>query len=255
MYDAPAMLRLISYLAPSIPAGFFELVAKIVAEGAGVDATLRFDERISGPLPGDENPFAAATADIGFVCAPTLRWLHDQLHLLPVPVPADPRCGRRPVYFGDVVVRRDSPFTDFEQLRGGRWAYNDRNSRSGWFSMIERVAPLAPEAYFRELVHAGSHLASLALVESGRADAAAIDSNALLLRGRRDGRPPGMLRVLESWGPFPIQPVVIRAGVADAVRQSVRTALLRAHERHGEALRGYGFVRFVDGGPAEYLRD
>ena len=83
---------------------------------------LRFEERISGPLPGDENPFGDGTADVGFVCSPTYKWLHQELNLLPVPVPADVRAAGRPVYFGDVVVNKQSPFVMFEDLRGRRWA-------------------------------------------------------------------------------------------------------------------------------------
>ena len=42
------MLRLLSYLAPSIPHGFFELVAKVISEGTGLDVHLNFNEKISG---------------------------------------------------------------------------------------------------------------------------------------------------------------------------------------------------------------
>ena len=247
------MLQLISYLAPSIPAQFFGLVAKVISEGAGIDVQLRFEERISGPLPGDENPFGDGTADVGFVCSPTYKWLHQELNLLPVPVPADVRAEGRPVYFGDVVVNKQSPLAMFEDLRGRRWAYNDRNSRSGWFSMLDRIAPLPPDTFFSELVHAGSHLESLRLVETGQVDAAAIDSNALLNVVRRDGGAAAEFRVIETWGPFPIQPVVIRTGIPLHVRTSVHDALLRADVTFGEQLRSHGFVRFVQAERAAYM--
>jgi len=240
------MLQLISYLAPSIPAKFFELVAKVISEGTGLEVHLRFEERISGPLPGDENPFGDGTADLGFVCSPTYKWLHQELNLLPVPVPADERAAGRPVYFGDVVVNKQSPFVMFEHLRGRRWAYNDRNSRSGWFSMLDRIAPLPPHAFFSELVHAGTHLESLRLVETGQVDAAAIDSNALLNVVRRGGGAAAEFRVIETWGPFPIQPVVIRRGIPIPLKASIHRALLHAHFVCGERLRALGFVSFVE---------
>jgi hypothetical protein len=43
------MLRLISYLAPSIPAEFFELLARTIREGSGMDVGLAFEDRIFGP--------------------------------------------------------------------------------------------------------------------------------------------------------------------------------------------------------------
>jgi ABC-type phosphate/phosphonate transport system substrate-binding protein len=245
------MLRLLSYLAPSIPAEFFELVAKVISEGTGIGVQLRFEQRISGPLAGDENPFRQGTADVGFVCSPSYKWLRQELDLLPVPVPADARANGRPVYFGDVVVHEQSPFVKFEDLRGRRWAYNDRSSRTGWFSMLERVAPLPPHEFFSEVVHAGSHLESLRLIRTGQVDTATIDSNALLNEARRDGG-AAEVRIIESWGPFPIWPIVIRTGVPAYVKAAVHNALLNAHLGFGEQLRSYGFVRFADAERAAY---
>jgi phosphonate transport system substrate-binding protein len=248
------MLRLLTYLAPSIPAAFFRLVADVIAAGTGVEVTLSFEQRISGPMPGDENPLAAGTADVGFMCAPSYRWQRERLELLPVPVPADERACGRPVYFGDVVVRRDDAAASFVDLRGRRWAFNDRNSRSGWFCMLERIAPADPTEYFGAVIEAGSHLESLRLIRAGLADAAAIDSNALRFAGRNDPSLRDEVRVLDTWGPFPIQPVVMRSTLPPAVRHAVRTALLRAHESVGDELRRFGFLRFVDASPADYDR-
>jgi phosphonate transport system substrate-binding protein len=245
---------LVTYLAPSLPEELFRLVGEAIAESFETEVWLRVEPRISGPLPGDENPFDDETAEIGFVCAPTFRWLHDRLELLPVPVPVDARAQGEAVYFADVVVRADSVVRSFEDLRGRRWAFNDRNSRSGWFSMLERVSPAPADGFFSELIHAGSHLESLALIASGRADAAAIDSNVLRLQRLRGEGPAESLRVLESWGPFPIQPVVMRSGVPRSTRDAVRRALLQMHETHGDDLAAFGVCRFVDVDRSSYFR-
>src|SRR5437763_17012870 len=122
-------------------------------------------------------PFADGRADFGFVCAPTYRWMRERVTLLPALVPDDRRAAGRPVYFADVVVRADSNVQRFDDLRRRGWAYNDRNSKSGWFSMLERAG--GDTRFFSALVHAGSHLQSLAAVRDGRVDAAAIDSGAV----------------------------------------------------------------------------
>ncbi len=233
------MLRFISYLAPSIPHELFEHVARQVADRCGVPTTIDFDPTISGPLEGDDDPFGDGRADVGFVCAPTYRWMRDRVTLLPALVPLDARAGGRPVYFADVVVRKDSGVELFEELRGRRWAYNDRNSRSGWFSMIDRVD--GDIRFFSELMHAGSHLQSLDAVRAGRADAAAIDSNVFVRQSRHD------LRVIESWGPFAIQPVIVRNGVDDVLKARVARALLEI-----EDLSPFGFARFARVAAADY---
>ena len=218
-------LHIISYLAPSIPAEFFRLIA------GDLDATLEFNEAISGPLPGDDEPFTTGRADVGFVCSPTYRWLRPKVELLPLPVPSDARAEGRPVYFGDVIVRPG--IHSLEQLRGGVWAYNDRNSRSGWFAMIERLG----ETFFSRTAHSGSHLRSIEMVRSGAADAAAIDSNVLRTQKLDD------VTVLGSWGPFAIQPTIIPASAEASVKSRVANALLTLHERH--SLSPFGFERFV----------
>ena len=154
-------------------------------------------------------------------------------------MPDDRRAAGRPVYFADVVVRADSNVHRFDELRGRSWAYNDRNSKSGWFSMLERVG--GETRFFSALVHAGSHLQSLAAVRDGRVDAAAIDSNALARQSRHD------LRVIESWGPFPIQPVIVRNGVDGALKSRIAAALLAI-----DGLHPFGFTRFARVTAADY---
>jgi len=246
------MLRLISYLAPSIPHDFFELIRKMISVKTGMDVQLQFNEQISGPLEGDENPFADHSADIGFVCAPTFRWLKAQLELLPVPVPTDIRANGKAVYFADVVVRNGLPFFSFADLRGKRWAYNDRNSRSGWFSMLDRIAPHSPTEYFSEVVQSGSHLESLQWILKGQTDAAAIDSNALLYQVRRNKIEVSEFKIVETWGPFPIQPIVIRADLSFSLKESIHNCLLRAHETFGSELLSFGFTSFINAVREDY---
>jgi phosphonate transport system substrate-binding protein len=236
-------LNLISYLAPSIPAEFFALVARHIESATGVPTSLAFEPRISGPLAGDDDPFADGRADIGFLCAPSVRFLGDEVTVLPSPVPADPRANGRAVYFADVVVRAAADVNSFDDLRGATWAYNDPNSKSGWFSMLERAGG---SHFFAACVQSGSHLRSLEMVANGEADAAAIDSNVLRLNPRGD------LRVIESWGPFAIQPVIVRAALDDETKGRIARALLTMHEQHGESLAAFGFARFAEPDPAAY---
>src|SRR5207248_2450078 len=77
-----------------------------------------------------------------------------------------------------------------EDLRGSVWAYNDRNSRSGWFAMLDRTGA----EFFSGYIHSGSHLRSIEIVRSGAADAASIDSSVLFRQNVSD------LRVIDAWG-------------------------------------------------------
>jgi ABC-type phosphate/phosphonate transport system substrate-binding protein len=58
-------------------------------------------------------------------------------------------------------------------------------------------------------------------------DAVAVDSNVLILARRRNPELRHELRVLESWGPLPIQPVVASPEVPEDLRQQIVRHLCR----------------------------
>lgn len=249
----PRPIRLLSYLSPSIPEGLFALVAEMVERATGEPVSLAFETRVSGPSPEDD-PFAQDRADVAFVCSPSyplLKRAGSPIEILPAAaVFADPRTEGRPVYFADVIVRASFRAARFEDLAGSVWSYNDRFSRSGWGSMVARLAGMTPrrtpDSYFRALVDAGSHLRSLALVVAGAADAAAIDSNVLWL-ARRDRSLAAAIRLVESWGPMPVQPVLARSSLDAATRRRIAEALWQLHEKPEDArrLEAFGVRRFA----------
>jgi phosphonate transport system substrate-binding protein len=244
-------LKVITYLAPSIPERFFRVITSYLARGLGGEAQLAVDARTSGPLPGDD-PFAREGADVGFMCAPSLLLLRAEnnpsIELLPVaPVWADERTDGRPVYFSDVVVRADSGIDSFDQLRGRTWAYNDDRSLSGWHSALHRLSWVREGTeFFSETVASGSHLESLRLVTEGLVDAAAIDSNVLIMERAQSLEHRTSLRVIESWGPWPIQPVTVRASLPDEVKTQIAALLSTMHTSvPATALAGIPFERFA----------
>ncbi|MDA1266401.1 MAG: PhnD/SsuA/transferrin family substrate-binding protein, partial [Planctomycetota bacterium] len=207
-------LRAITYLSPGIPLGFFEHLAELLATSVGRPVEIQTEERISGPMQGDHDPFAAGAADLGFLCAPSYLYLVAQpapsVELLPAAfVFRDPRNAGRPVLFSDVIVRADSGAHCLDDLRGTRFGFNDRCSLSGYYSLRQelRARGLA-DRFFREERCTGSHHASIEAVRAGSVEVAAIDSNVLLLESRRRPELADQLRILETWGPFPIQPIV-----------------------------------------------
>jgi phosphonate transport system substrate-binding protein len=102
------------------------------------------------------------------------------VELLAMPVPSGARYQDRPVYFSDIVVRRDRPFRSFFDLRGSSWAYNEPRSHSGFNVVKAFLAEFAQDAnFFSTVVESGAHSASLEMVLSGRVDGAAMDSTVL----------------------------------------------------------------------------
>ncbi len=173
--------------------------------------------------------------DLAFICGlPYVRKVdqpHARIELLAAPVMSSTRYQRQPIYFSDVVVRHDSPFRSFADLRGASWAYNEPGSQSGYNLIRYHLARLGERSgYFGRVVEAGAHQTSLRMVLDGRVDATAIDSIVLELELKLHPELAPELRILETLGPSPIPPAVISTGVPAAARQSLREALLRMHE-------------------------
>lgn len=225
-------LRFLTYLSPGLPVEIFEAVAARVGFRLGLPASLAVEPRLSGPAPGDEDPFSRDEADVGFMCAPPFIWLADlvrsPVELLGVaPVFDDPRTGGEPVYFSDMIVHRQSPFGGFGELLGKRWAYNDDCSLSGYYSLLQRFAEVAEEGDPPpRLDRSGSHLHSIELVATGRTEAAVIDSNVLALRLAAEPGLRSRLRVVESLGPYPVQPIAVRSALDHRLKAGAREALL-----------------------------
>lgn len=255
----PEPLRVITYLAPSIPERFFRVIADHLGQRLGGGSELTVEPRMSGPRRQDD-PFELNEMDVGFMCAPSLVLLHEtndpSIDLVPVaPVFADKRNGGRPVYYSDVVVRADSDIVSFDQLRGRTWAYNDARSLSGWHSVLERLCAIpAGSEFFASTVASGSHLESLRLVTQHRVDAAAIDSNVLIMERAEHPGQATRLRVIESWGPFPIQPAVVRATLPEETKARIAGHLSDLHLSAATlALEGIPFERFAPVTYEDYL--
>lgn len=251
MSSAPP-LRLLTYLAPSLPRELFEAIGAHLGRATGREVSVRCETRLSAPPAGEADPLSTGEADLAFLCAPGYRRLSalrpSPVVLLPAaPVFDDPRAGGRPVYFADVIVRRADAARRFADLLGRVWAWNDAASWSGRGSVLEAAARHG--ARESDLIGrtSGSHLASLRMVVTGEVDAAAIDSNALRLAIARDPSLASQLRVVEAIGPHAIQPVVARASLPATLRATLTAALLRLHEdpTARAATRPFGLARFA----------
>ena len=248
-----AELRFVTYLSPGIPRAFFEVVVGHVQRVLGQRALLSVESRVSGPMKGADDPFSKGVADVGFICTPSFFWLRElekrPVELLPAaPVFRDGRALGRPVYFSEVIVRRESPVRTFPGLRGRSWAYNDPCSLSGYYNLLKKLAQMGEDGgFFSRACCSESHSNSMEMVASGEVDAAAIDSNVRRIQLEAVPELRERLRVIETWGPFPIQPVVLRSNLHPDLKDHLRRALLKigADSRVPPALARFGLERFA----------
>lgn len=202
-------LRAATYLAPCN-----RRLYEFVSEACGAS------ELVDG---GDWSELATGEIDIAFVCSPPLVWLGGAVEAIAAPILTDPRFGGKPLYCSEVVVNRDSSFASLGDLRGARWAFNEPSSWSGYWVTLQSVGSWD---FFGEAVEAGFHERALRMVADGEVDGAAIDCHVLGVMVHQEPRLRERLRVVETLGPAPSQPVVVRSGLEAGVKARIRETLL-----------------------------
>lgn len=225
---------LASYLSPGLPERLFRAVGDHLADRLARPVRVEFVTDSSGPDPATDDPLAGA--DLAFVCAPSYVALRRSGAAVLVPMaPAfdDDRAGGRPVYFSDVVVRSDHPARGLDDLVSVPWAVNDERSLSGYGCVVKALGSDVIRVW------SGGHHRSMALVREGVVDAAAIDANTLA-RCDTTG-----LRVVHTFGPHPVQPLIAGSASSDLVEAVAEAST-------SVSLPAWGLLRFAPVGDGDY---
>jgi phosphonate transport system substrate-binding protein len=146
---------------------------------------------------------------------------------LVAPVMSGSRYQNKPVYFSDVVVHRDSPYTRLEDLEGATWAYNEPGSHSG-YGVVRYALALKGKSldFFGRVIESGAHQTSLAMILSKEVDCSAIDSTVLELEMANHPEIISKIRVIDSFGPSPIPPWLVTRRVPMNLRTALREGLI-----------------------------
>jgi phosphonate transport system substrate-binding protein len=212
-------------------------------------------------MPWEEREalFDRGEIDVCWICGLPYIWKVDagrpDIELCAVPVMLGKRYGNAPVYFSDVVVRRDSSFKSFADLRGATWAYNERHSHSGYNVVRHHLATLGETSgYFGRAVESGAHQQSLRMLLAGDIDASAIDSTVLEAELRRNPGIGPQVRIIATLGPSPMPPWVMHRNLPNALRAGIKATLLGMHEDPlGHVILGqWGISHFTDAQHGDY---
>lgn len=150
-----------------------------------------------------------------------------------------------PTYRSALIVREDAPFRSLEELRGRSVCFNSRDSQSGYNILRATFAPLARQGrFFGRVVESGGHIRSVAMVQAGEVDLAALDCVSYALYRRHAPQRAAGTRILAFTEPAPGLPYItaaatpaetvarlragLRAALEDPALAAVRDALLIA---------------------------
>jgi phosphonate transport system substrate-binding protein len=245
-----AGLRFLTFLAPNMYP-VYDAVARFVGQRLNLPTTLE-----SGRSFDQLN---AEGGDVAFICGlPYVqlarRW-PPPVELAAAPVLRGERYGGKPIYYSDVIVRADSPWHSFAELRGQSWAFNDPDSHSGYNVTRYRLVQMGEtKGFFGRVVSAGWHQRAIRMVCDGEVDASAIDSQVLAIELRDHPELAAQLKIIDVLGPAAIQPVVVARTLSASLKEGVAAALLAmGDDPAGRAHLAHGFVeRFAAVSDADY---
>jgi phosphonate transport system substrate-binding protein len=234
-----SVIRFATYLAPNMYT-VYQGVADFVGRQLRRPVELAVGESFAA--------FARGEVDVGFVCGLPYVALtqHDPspVEVLAAPVLQGERYRDQPIYFSDVIVRRESAYRAFTDLRGCAWAYNDPDSHSGYNITRYTLVRLGEtRGFFGWVVEAGCHQEALRMVADGRVDASAIDSQVLAVELRDHPELAAHVRIIDTLGPATIQPVVAASHLSAALKDDIRAAICAiGDDPQARAILDHGFV-------------
>lgn len=253
----PGKLRIITYMCPSHPVEMYELLMNYLEEELNVEATLVYETRAGGPLPGRCDPFTDDSIDLAFMSSTAYLELVDSKNqfceLLPVAaVFKHPKnLDLQPGYYSDIIIHIDGKkyVKTFLDLRGCQWAYCDEKSLSGSAIVLKCLRELGENAkFFGNTIKSGNHLNSIQMVLQKQAEASAVDSTCLAYY-RKSLLPKTAedIFVLDSLGILPPYPIVVNSRLSDDMKRKMAEALMKSTQTRlwGERLGKFGIIKFA----------
>jgi len=190
-----------------------------------------------------DNMLDKGIVQIGFVCG--LPYIHGlsqgRYELLAIPIMSMKKSafpdakGYEEVpgkYYSYTIVRKDSPFTTWADLKGKSYAFNEIISNSGYNLPRAKLISLGAKdwKYFSKVVVSGSHEESIRLVANGTVDASSVDSLVLDYDRMLKDAAARKVRIIEHIGPAGIPPVVISKMADPSIKQPLMAVLFAMHK-------------------------
>jgi phosphonate transport system substrate-binding protein len=191
--------------------------------------------------------FGEGEIDLAFICSGPYATSKDKygFELL-----ATPQVKGSHFYYSYLIVNKDSPFQQLEDLRGRVFAFTDPDSNTGklvptyWLALGREK----PETFFGKTIYTYSHDNSIMAVAKGLVDGAAIDG---LIWEYYDSKNPSLTsqtRIIRKSDPYGIPPIVAHRDADPELKDRIRQFLLSMHEDpEGQRILGELMIdRFIE---------
>lgn len=254
--SAAKKLRLINYLSPGLPVELFEAIEDYLEEETGLETSLLYESRWSGPPKDRKDPFTLDEVDIGFMSSTEfLRMVRERNQHVEL-------CGAgavfghsknvkgRPYYYTDIVISAANKlkYKDLHDIRGHSLAFSSQKSPSSAMMVLGTLKKMGfNSSFFSNLQETGSHIASIESLLDHRVTAAAVDSNVLFNYLAKHPHQKDLLHVFTSFGPLPSYPIVLNSGLPDDLKAKITDSLLKMSKKNNwsKRLLAFNITEFV----------
>jgi phosphonate transport system substrate-binding protein len=185
---------------------------------------------------------ADGSADVGLIC--TALYIVGRRNrifkALVVPV-----IDGKPTFQAYIIAHDPSPVKVFGDLKGGRFAFTDSLSLTGYLYPLSRSG--RGIGFWKKTVFAGPHDYAIDLVQRGIADGASVSSTVFNDVQRNNPERTDHVRVVEKSEEFGMPPIVIRATAPLAEESALKNAFvkLRSESQGWELLQILGIETFT----------
>lgn len=137
-----------------------------------------------------------------------------------------------PYYYSLLVARQGLDADSLEDLRGRSFAFSDPLSNTGRLAPVYQLALLeeTPDTFFSRSVFTYAHDNSIRSVAEGIVDAAAVDNLVYEFMLATEPAVVEKVKVVERWGPFGINPVVVNPLLDSELKGTLRQLFLDMDE-------------------------
>jgi phosphonate transport system substrate-binding protein len=166
--------------------------------------------------------------DLAFICSGPYALAKGRYGFMPLAVP---EVQGSTSYRAYLIVNRNSPFHQLQDLKGQTFAFTDPDSNTGklvpsfWLAELNQ----RPETFFKQIIYTYSHDNSILAVARGLVDGATVDG---LVWEYYQATNPGFTsktRIIKKSEPYGIPPLVVSRHLPAAERERLQQALLSMH--------------------------
>jgi phosphonate transport system substrate-binding protein len=175
--------------------------------------------------------FPKGKIDLAFICTGPFAASREKFGFEAL---ATPQVRGQPFYQSYLIVPKDSPYQQLEDLRGRVFAFTDPDSNTG--AMVPRFwlaqQGETPESFFSKTIFTYSHDNSILAVAKGLVDAAAVDGHQWEYFERFSPAHTSKTRVIFKSQPFGSPPLVASAQLSEDLKTKIRELILSMHRDH-----------------------